>query len=64
MCLLPTPSALSDVKRNSAIDPGISILYTIGGLLVVIGIVLWLLGAVAAAPSAVGKSGSSRDGPG
>ena len=38
----------------------ISILYTIGGILVVVGIVLWILGE-SAAPSAVAKSGSSRD---
>jgi hypothetical protein len=27
-------------------SPGISILYTIGGILVVIGVILWILGAV------------------
>ena len=37
---------------------GISILYTIGGILVVVGVVLWILGAVGR-PSVVEKSGSN-----
>ncbi|MCA4721998.1 hypothetical protein H8Z58_04010 [Mycolicibacterium fortuitum] len=42
----PTMIVLGIILLLIAYFAGISILYTIGGILVVIGIILWILGAV------------------